>query len=46
MPTSFLHCLGVKPCFETKFGHKFPIGYIFLLCEKFWLKAQLLYNNY
>ena len=25
MPTSFYQCLGVKPCFESKFCQKFHI---------------------
>ena len=43
MPTSFHQSLGVKPCFETKFCQTFPYKIHFFVCEKFWLKVQLLW---
>ena len=34
MPTSFHQCLGVKPCFETKFCQKFPYKIYFSVVWK------------
>ena len=34
MPTSFHQCLGVKPCFETKFCQKFPYKIYFSVMWK------------